>query len=88
MIKGMIKSLVNTGLTADLDIDIHNTTFKNPARPDDNFFWFHDVPHILKNLRTAFMKSGFVLPSGTVVGKSHLQRLVDKLDSEVLYLFI
>jgi hypothetical protein len=73
----------NLGLAKKMGIDHENTVFDHPSCPGQKIAWFYDVPHILKNLRTAFLRRGFKLPSGTVIGKRHLQKLFDKLGSDV-----
>jgi hypothetical protein len=69
----------NRGLATSLDISKSNCEYAHPANPDEKICWFYDAPHILKNLRGALLNYGFVLPSGTYVGKKHLEKLLAEL---------
>jgi hypothetical protein len=72
----------NRSLAKTLGITEENTSFPHPCR-DDVIWWFFDVPHLLKLLRNNLLKHGFILPSGVVINKPMLLRLIKSLQGEV-----
>ncbi len=72
----------NQGLASAMGIDVGRTTFANPARPDARIHWIFDVPHILKNLRSALIDKGFIM--GTEVPKEFGIREFEELLAKVL----
>ncbi len=76
----------NQGLASTLGIDIGRTTFANPARPESRIHWIFDVPHILKNLRSALLDKGFIMGDEvkTEFGIKEFEELLSKvLSSDV-----
>ena len=71
----------NVSVRNELGVSIDTPWFKHPSpkRPDARIFWLHDVPHLLKLIRNHFLSQGFVLETGTKIGKPELQRLLDKV---------
>ena len=71
----------NSAVKNELGVTIATPWFKHPSpkRPDARIFWLHDVPHLLKLIRNHLLSKGFVLETGTKIGKPELQRLLDKV---------
>ncbi len=74
----------NQGLASALGVDIGRTTFANPARPECRIHWIFDVPHILKNLRSALLDKGFIMGNKVEFGIKDFEELIPNvLSSDV-----
>ena len=73
----------NQGLASAMGIDVGRTTFANPARPESRIHWIFDVPHILKNLRSALLDKGFIMGTNSAVktefGINEFEQLMSKV---------
>ena len=73
----------NQGLARDLGITVNNTCFPNPARPDNVIYWFFDIVHLVKLIRNHLLSKGFRLPSGTLINKHQLKKVIDQVYGDV-----
>ena len=73
----------NQGLAKKLGITLTNTSFINPTRPDTPIFWFYDIVHLVKLIRNHLLDSGFKLPSGTVIDKAKLRKVMNHFDGDI-----
>ena len=59
----------NEGLGNKLGITPDKPWYEHPDFPGEKIFFFYDIPHLLKLLRNHLLNEGFILPSGTPIGK-------------------
>ena len=76
----------NRALATSLGITPYNTSFENPARPNNPIYFFFDVPHLLKLVRNNLLKYGFILPKEdgqfAPINKSMLDLIYQKLNQQ------
>merc|ERR1711894_697655 len=69
----------NEGLGNKLGITPEKTWYEIPDFPGEKIFFFYDVPHLLKLMRNHLLSEGFVLPSGTPIGKFMLDVVKERV---------
>ena len=71
----------NDKVKKELDVTIEKPWFQNPCadRPNSKVYWYHCMPHLIKLMRNHFVDQGFVLGTGTRIGKEHMEQVLDKM---------
>jgi len=67
----------NQQLWNELNISVSNCNFQNPFDSSRSVEVFGDPPHIMKLLRNHSIDHGIVLPSGVLISRFEIQKLVD-----------
>jgi len=65
----------NEGLWSNLGITSDITSFEHPITKS-SIHVFADAPHLLKLARNHYLDQGFVLPSGTYIGRYNVEELI------------
>ena len=68
----------------ELGVTMEKPWFQNPCAesPNERVFWYHCIPHLMKLMRNHFLEQGFVLGTGTKIGKEHMEKFFDKLNAD------
>lgn len=66
----------NRSVWKGLNVTETNSCFPNPQYEDKRVWVFSDVPHLFKLMRNHFLDEGLRLPSGKIVDKSIIERLL------------
>ena len=74
----------NDNVKKELGVTIEQPWFQNPCaeRPNARVFWYHCIPHLMKLMRNHFLDQGFVLGTGTRIGKEHMDQFFEKLNAD------